>query len=111
MRLSHADPVAQFMSDPAKYDARAQFVGSSRECGPTLRPSYTQNHMAFHFGYANQSDNSDVSIDRFLARMRGEVRVMLLLERFDESLVLLRRTLNWKVKDMIYLPLYRCSRQ
>ena len=106
MRLSNADPVAQFLSDPATYDARAHFVGSSRGCGPMLKPSFTQNHLAFHFGYANQSDNSDVSVERFLSHLRREVDVMLLLERFDESLVLLRRTFNWKVKDIVYLPLF-----
>ena len=106
MHLTTSDPTTEFLSDPSSYDARIRFTGSSRHCGPVLTPSFTQNHMAYHFGYRRQQNNSQVYIDRFMADMNRTLDFMLILERLDESLVLLKRLLRWRTEDIISLPLF-----
>eukprot|EP00051_Salpingoeca_urceolata_P017101 m.230793 g.230793 ORF g.230793 m.230793 type:complete len:426 (+) comp18860_c1_seq4:7824-9101(+) len=47
---------------------------------------------------------SPLEVSRHIARLDRELELVMVLERLDESLVLLRRTLRWPLQAMLYLP-------
>ena len=106
MRLtSSRDVIAEFLSKPKVYDARAKFTGGSLKCKPTLYPSFTRNEMAYHFGYVQQSNNSLERITRFIETIDESIDLMLILEQFDESMILLKRMFHWSMQDIASLTL------
>ena len=98
--------IETFLRSPEKYDKMSIFKGSSLSCEPRLTPSYTKNSMAYHLGYGQQFNDSATSLENFLLFLEKEVSFVLVLEKFDESLVLLRRMLQWSLKDISYLPMW-----
>ncbi|XP_070546323.1 galactosylceramide sulfotransferase-like [Ptychodera flava] len=60
------------------------------------------NSFSTHFGldvYANKTSSLAA-----LERLNGELDLVMLLEYFDESLVLLKKTMCWDFEDIIYHP-------
>ena len=51
------------------------------------------------FGYEQNADP-----DTFLQEIDSKFKVIALLERLDESLILMKRRLCWRLKDVLYLP-------
>ena len=100
------DPVDIFLKNPMAYDVSHKWKASSVTCGPVQRPSFTKNAMAYHFGYSKQFNDSAASIEHFLKHLEKEVSFVLILERFDESLVLLKRMFKWTLKDISYMPMW-----
>ena len=58
----------------------------------------TINRVSHEFGYDPNEDINDY-MDEINSRF-----LVLVLELFDESLVILRRSLGWSLKDVLYLP-------
>ena len=89
LQLSESsDPVADFLQKPEYYVAR--YRGHVRE--------YTQDWMTHEFGY-EESHHTD--LDKFFKYINSKFLV-LVLERLAESLVLLKNTLCWSFKDVLY---------
>ena len=57
--------------------------------------------MSSYFGI-NNLNMSESSIEKYLSKLNSEFTLVLILERLDESLILLKRLLNWSVFDVIY---------
>ena len=107
MRIaSSRDVTKTFLQQPAHFDKLTSFVGSSLKCGPVARPSYTRNAMAYHFGLSNQSESRRDVIDKFIRDLDSQLTFVMILEKFDESLVLLKRMFGWTLRDVLYVPMW-----
>ncbi|KAL8598557.1 hypothetical protein ACOMHN_051345 [Nucella lapillus] len=89
-RIPGPDPILTYLSDMPKWD--------------TKFGTMTHSQMAFDFGLdlkplQSEPDYLQISL-RYLSRV---FHLVLLTEAFDESIVLLKRTLSWKLQDMLYI--------
>ena len=67
--------------------------------------SHTKNAMGKDFGFKATTRESDIDeIQERLEFLDKEFRLVLVLERFDESLVLLKRYLGWQMSDIVHIP-------
>ena len=64
------------------------------------------NRIAEEFGWRPGTDIRD-----FVQKVDLNFNLIVILEKFDESLVLLKRKFCWKFKDILYLPMRRASYQ
>ncbi|XP_064596761.1 galactose-3-O-sulfotransferase 2-like [Liolophura sinensis] len=90
-RLSQSDKVKEYLLNPMKYESKWNF-------GISL----TNNPYAFYFGLDKRSLHNPVSIAAVLARAEKDFTAVLILERMDESLIMMKRTLCWRFEDIIY---------
>ncbi|KAH3891295.1 galactose-3-O-sulfotransferase 2-like isoform X1 [Dreissena polymorpha] len=63
--------------------------------------SYTKNAMARDFGFP-KSEDVDI-VKNKIGELNNIFTVVLLVEHFDESLILMKRYLSWKVRDIIFI--------
>ncbi|XP_076145012.1 galactose-3-O-sulfotransferase 3 [Alosa pseudoharengus] len=68
---------------------------------------YARNTVAFDLGgdKDHQPAGDGEYVQGFVARMESVFSLVMIAEHFDESLVLLRRLLNWEPEDVLYLKL------
>ena len=66
---------------------------------------YVRNKMSFDLGLPVHKFQDDDYIDRFINDLGNDYGLMLLMEEFDESLVLMKRLLCWDMKDILFVPL------
>lgn len=64
--------------------------------------SFTKNSMGKDFGFDENTSKED-DIRGYLEYLNKEFTVVLVMERFQESLVLMKRLFNWSLEDIIYL--------
>lgn len=64
---------------------------------------YSQNRMSFDLGLDRKDFYNAAKIDQFIAEIDRDFDLILLMEYFDESLILLRRWLCWDMSDIIYI--------
>ena len=88
---SYSDPVKQFLMHNA-----SEFSGRG------IYQKFIQNMQAHHFGYISRSNNPE-EINQFIQDIRSKFDLVLILEHFDKSLLLLRRLLNWDMHDVMYI--------
>ena len=73
------------------------------------RESQTNNRMAVEFGFplelfpGKSLDRSQKDIEKYLQRIDKEFKFIIISERFDESMVYMKRILHWKTKDILYI--------
>ncbi|XP_067664161.1 galactosylceramide sulfotransferase-like, partial [Haliotis asinina] len=63
----------------------------------------TNNHMAYDFGIPEMYFHNSSYVDEYIRSLDSDFDFVLLMDYFDESLMLLRRKLCWSMKDMVYL--------
>ncbi|XP_070563516.1 galactosylceramide sulfotransferase-like [Ptychodera flava] len=62
-----------------------------------------RNSQAWHLGLENQyHDNPDV-VEKYFTILERELDLVVITEYFDESLVLLKRLMCWKMEDILYI--------
>lgn len=97
----------QFMTNPDYFDELYK-----RRClrGVTCWPSLLRNAMAFDLGFRVGFPYGSVDwtwdskrTDHWLTQLDQTLDVIIVVEHFDESLVLLRRRMCWTTSDIIYL--------
>lgn len=64
--------------------------------------SYTRNLMARDLGFPPTA--SSKNLDKHLELLESKLKLVLLVEHFEESLILMKRYLNWKLQDILYIP-------
>lgn len=87
------DPVKTYLQNPLQYEGM----------GPAY--SFLNNRQAFEYGvHPDVIMNKDVDafIDYITTVLSRQFKVVLIAERLDESLVLLKRRLNWTLSDIMY---------
>jgi hypothetical protein len=75
----------------------------------TMAESMTYNSMSYDFGmsigFSEAAINGSLEVfDEFLNDTANTFHLVMLFEKFDESLVLLRRYLNFTIEDIVYVP-------
>ncbi|KAL3881019.1 hypothetical protein ACJMK2_033219 [Sinanodonta woodiana] len=88
--LSKANIVSEFLENPFKWNVSTAFV---------------HNRMSFDLGLERESFFNETEIERHLKTLDEDFSLIMLMEYFDESLVLMKRILCWETKDVIYVPL------
>ncbi|XP_053383177.1 galactosylceramide sulfotransferase-like isoform X2 [Mercenaria mercenaria] len=66
---------------------------------------YVNNKMSFDFGIPNQKFHDNVFVEEYIKELDRDFSLVLILEHFQESLVLMKRILCWNTKDILYVPL------
>lgn len=78
-----------------------------------IRFSFTNNRMAYEFGFPSRlfKNYNSKQTQEYLKKLDKEFDVVIVNEYMEESVVLLRRILNWKVKDILYLTINENERK
>ena len=64
----------------------------------------TKNAMGNDFGFSPTiTVNDTLIIKHHLEMLKKDFKLVMVMEKFDESLILMKRTLNWELSDVIYL--------
>ncbi|XP_045179227.2 galactose-3-O-sulfotransferase 2-like [Mercenaria mercenaria] len=109
------DPLAVFISAVNYYSQKSQQIDyivrirGNRLQELIQRPevydreffSYTKNVMARDFGFPESNDQS--RIEAKLKELDQIFKLVLLAEHIEESLILMKRYLNWKLQDILFL--------
>lgn len=90
LEVSPEKVVSQFLKNPKQINIQTYFV---------------YNRMCFDFGIPKTQFHNDNFIDGYIKELDKEYALVMLMEFFAESLVILRRTLCWETKDILYVPL------
>ena len=90
------NPASQFLRDPEKYEPKGK-----------LFYSWTNNRMAIEFGFPESLVRSfnQTAVDSYLEKLGSEFAFVIVSEYFEDSVVMMRRILNWQTKDILYLSL------
>ncbi|XP_053378489.1 galactose-3-O-sulfotransferase 2-like [Mercenaria mercenaria] len=91
-RVPRANFIHDLVNYPDKYD--------------TAFFSHTRNSMGKDFGFRRGIEPTNKSkIRKYLDQLNSQFLLVLIMEKFDESLVMLKRLLNWSFGDIIYLKM------
>jgi len=102
----------EFLSDIEKYEAVYKSANASRErfCIPDGF-SMTRNLMSFNLGFPTggfRSVDDDLATDgdlvqHWIAELDSDFSLVLIVEHFYESMVLLRRQMCWSLEDILFV--------
>lgn len=92
-RLPSINPVKYLLESPNQYEPKRR------------HDSFTRNRMSVDFGLPEELFHT---IDKqkilpHLRKLNSEFKLVLIKEYFDESIILLRRMLNWNLRDVLYV--------
>ena len=107
------DPLAVFISAVNFYTQKSQMISYlGKVPGNKLQNlirkpeiydkglfSYSKNVMARDFGFAANRK----SVREKLMELDGQFRLVILVEYFEESLILMKRFLNWRLQDILFI--------
>ncbi|XP_041366894.1 galactose-3-O-sulfotransferase 2-like [Gigantopelta aegis] len=84
------NPMLTYLKNPLRYETNiSKYL------------SFTNNRMSLDYGATVQDTEA---MKRYVDRLDQDFHLILLVERFNESLVLLKRLLGWKTKDILHIP-------
>ena len=83
-------PVTRYLQNPTQY---------------TLGTGYVKNRMSFDFGIPKDKFTDEQYLNEYIKELDTDYGLVMVMERFHESLVLLKRLLCWSTKDILYVPL------
>lgn len=66
---------------------------------------HTHNGMFFDFGLPTKQFYNESAINNHIVELDKDFALIMLVEFFDESLVLMKKLLCWDLKDILYVPL------
>lgn len=93
-KLSGDDTMAEFLRDPWHYyDPDG------------INSHYLRNLLFFDLGYDNNLNAESPLVEAQIKEVEARFQLVMLMEYFDESLVLLRDLLCWDLQDMVYFKL------
>lgn len=99
------DPITTYLENPSKYEQTRNSFG----CPPTIQMSQTQNPQSHHLGLRNQGEGRDDIIETFVQDLDDKMYLVMILERFEESLILFKRSFCLSTKDILHLNLFSTS--
>ncbi|XP_045209673.2 galactose-3-O-sulfotransferase 2-like isoform X2 [Mercenaria mercenaria] len=73
------------------------------------RNSQTNNRMAVEFGFPTELfpgkklNGSQTEIDNYISKLDKEFKFIIISEKFDDSMVIMKRLLNWHTRNVLYL--------
>lgn len=90
MSIPGPDKLSNYLKDPMKYDSN-----------PAL--SFTNNRMSVDMGIPPSLFNNKQLINQYIDALGKELNLVLIMEHFEESMILLRRHMCWKIQDILYI--------
>ncbi|XP_039626696.1 galactosylceramide sulfotransferase isoform X1 [Polypterus senegalus] len=93
-KISADDKLAEFLRDPWHYYDPEGF-----------NSFYLKNLLFFDFGYDNNLNPDDGQVDKSIKAIENRFDLVMLLEYFDESLILLKDILCLDMEDILYFKL------
>ncbi|XP_004934501.1 galactosylceramide sulfotransferase isoform X1 [Gallus gallus] len=93
-KLPGEDKLAEFLRDPWHYYDPNGF-----------NAHYLQNLLFFDLGYDNNMNADSPLVEQRIREIEQRFHLVMLLEYFDESLVLLKELLCWQLEDILYFKL------
>ncbi|XP_072921786.1 galactosylceramide sulfotransferase-like isoform X2 [Hemitrygon akajei] len=93
-KISGEDKLAEFLRDPTRYYDPNGF-----------NSHYLKNLLFFDFGYDNNLDFDDPRVEKHIKAIDERFELVMLLEHFDESLILLKDVMCWDMDDILYFKL------
>ena len=89
---------------PGKYPLKTYFKSPMKWEPASFSRSFTHNRISFDFGMDDTGlRGNNKSIEEYIAYINRTFDLIMICERFDESMVLLKRLMNWDLTDVIYL--------
>ncbi|GFR87101.1 galactose-3-O-sulfotransferase 3 [Elysia marginata] len=116
------EPFSQFVSAFEYYGAKSMFSKRDKSILTAENPisSYLQNPYKFertlhYFSYVKNKQAEDLGLGwneyfmpakltHYLQTLNDDFTLVMIMEFFDESLLLLKRKLCWDLKDILYIP-------
>lgn len=90
-QMPRGNIIHSLINEPDKYEGDTPFT-------------LTRNAMGKRFGFSTQTTRNDTDvISRQLSLLNMQFKLVLVTERLDESLVLMKRFLNWTLNDILYV--------
>lgn len=110
-QMNPSEGIREYLMNIEMYEERYKSPNNRkfRYCIPDGL-SMTRNQMAFTLGFPNgfnaadQSDNSSY-VKEWISALDHDLSLVIILEYFHESLVLLRRLLCWNFEDVLFVDL------
>ncbi|NWH40351.1 G3ST1 sulfotransferase, partial [Chloropsis hardwickii] len=93
-KITGEDKLDEFLRDPQHYYDPNGF-----------NAHYLQNLLFFDFGYDSSMDANSPLVEEHIQEIDRRFHLVMLLEYFDESLVLLKDLLCWQLEDVLYFKL------
>ncbi|XP_050400041.1 galactose-3-O-sulfotransferase 2-like [Patella vulgata] len=87
--ISGPNPHRVYLRDPKRYDEDMT--------------SFTHNGMARDFGYPPALNDNMALFQEYMERLGTFFDLVIVMEKFDESIILMRRLLRWSIKDIVYI--------
>ncbi|XP_078655834.1 galactosylceramide sulfotransferase-like [Branchiostoma floridae x Branchiostoma belcheri] len=99
------DPIAEFLQRAQLYDDvfMSPAAGSQRPEVPD-GVSVTRNPMAQDLGLSERSWYNVTAINQHIKTLEEDFLLVMITERLQESLVLLKRLMCWRLQDILYWP-------
>lgn len=93
-RIKSRLPGSEFLKNPAAYEPKR-----------SPRLTVTRSRMAVEFGFPDDIvEKSDIArAQEYIKLLDEDFGLVIVAEYFEESIVLMKRYLNWSTKDIIYL--------
>lgn len=66
---------------------------------------HTHNSMFEDLGLSIKDSVNQSAVENYLRLLDNEISLVMIMEYFDESLILMKRLLCWDIKDIMYVPL------
>ncbi|XP_046571413.1 galactose-3-O-sulfotransferase 2-like [Haliotis rubra] len=85
------DPLSTFLLEPSKYENQDVYY------------SHTNNTMALDFGFPPEHFGNIFYFKQYLSLLESRFDLILDADLFPESIILMKRKLNWSLKDVLYI--------
>ena len=110
--MSASSRFVEFLSNIEKYEAvyKSAYASHERYCIPNGF-SMTHNLMSFNLGFptggfmslADDQASDNELVQRWIAELDSDFSLVLIVEYFYESMVLLRRQMCWSLEDILFI--------
>lgn len=98
-----SDPLTTFFENPKETLINYMLTQDLRIHSDRLK--LIRNGMFFDLGLEPKDFEDDAKINQTIKKLDGEFHLVMLMEQFDESLVLLKRLLCWETNDILSFQL------
>lgn len=97
LKIPGKTPLSTYAKDPLSFEPADP------------KKSQTNNRMGVEFGFpaelfpGRQLNGSQPEIDAYISKLGKEFKFIIISEKFDESMIIMKRMLNWHTKNVLYL--------
>ncbi|XP_061186242.1 galactose-3-O-sulfotransferase 2-like [Saccostrea echinata] len=92
LKENTSKPITNFFKNPRRYEPHNVYL------------SFTNNRQLIDLGFSPKENPRDpISIKKFIKAINNDFHFVMIMEYFDESLILIKRMLGWTFKDILYI--------